>query len=68
MCVSMVIYSHLGGEKMTPENKPKSERVNVFFMPSVLEKIKELADKKGMTVSGFIRFIVLDWLADKMEE
>ena len=44
---------------MMPRPKDNTERVNVFFTPEVLSKIKEEAQKRGMTVSGYIRFSVL---------
>lgn len=44
--------------------KPKAntERVNVFFSEDVLNRIKEEAEKKGMTVSGYVRYVVLEHL------
>ncbi len=47
---------------MSPRDKENTERINVFFSSEILEKIKSLAKEKGMTVSGFIRFVVLEYL------
>lgn len=50
---------------MSPREKSNSERINVFFSPDTLVKLKELATSKGTTVSGLVRMIVLEYLADK---
>lgn len=51
-----------------PKPKDNTERVNVFFTPEVLSKIKEEAQKRGMTVSGFIRFAILEYLKSSSEK
>lgn len=35
------------------------ERINIFFTPEQLDKIKEQAGKLGISVSAYIRMIVL---------
>lgn len=50
---------------MSPRPKANSERTNVFFSPDVMEKLKEIAEKKGTSVSGLIRMIVLEYLAEE---
>ncbi len=50
---------------MSPREKSNSERINVFFSPEVLDKLKTLASEKGTTVSGLVRMIVLEFLAKK---
>jgi hypothetical protein len=50
---------------VSPRPKANSERINVFFAPSVVDQLRELAEQKGMTVSGMVRMIVLDYLAEK---
>lgn len=45
-----------------PKQKTNSERINVFFSPEVLERLKRIAERKGITVSGLVRMIVLDKL------
>ncbi len=47
---------------MTPRPKANSERTNVFFSPEVMEQLRALAEKKGTSVSGLIRMIVLEFL------
>ena len=42
-----------------------SERVNTFVTPEVLEKLKQIAQSKGMSVSGLIRMIILDYIKTK---
>ena len=49
---------------MSPRQKANSERTNVFFSPEVMETLRKLADEKGTSVSGLIRMIVLEYLAD----
>ncbi len=49
---------------MSPRPKANSERTNVFFSPDVMEKLRALAKEKGMSVSGLIRMIVLEYLAN----
>ena len=50
---------------MSPKAKGNSERVNVFFSGDVLKLLREIADAKGTSVSGIIRMIVLEYLANK---
>ena len=50
-----------GGYYM-PKQKANSERINVFFSPEVLERLKRIAERKGITVSGLVRMIVLEKL------
>lgn len=49
---------------MSPRPKANSERTNVFFSPEVMKRLKEIADSKGTSVSGLIRMIVLEYLAE----
>lgn len=50
---------------MSPRPKANSTRINVFFSDEVVEKLKTLAEEKGTSVSGLIRMIVLEHLAEK---
>ena len=50
---------------MSPRPKANTERTNVFFTPEVMEQLRRLAERKGTSVSGLIRMIVLDYLAEK---
>lgn len=50
---------------MSPRPKANSERTNVFFSPEIMDKLRELAEKKGTSVSGLIRMIVLEYLEEK---
>ena len=58
----------LKGGQIMPKPKDNTERVNVFFTPEVLSKIKEEAQKRGMTVSGFIRYAILEYLKSSSEK
>lgn len=49
---------------MSPRPKANSERTNVFFSPEVMKELREMAEKKGTSVSGMIRMIVLEYLAN----
>lgn len=49
---------------MSPRQKANSERTNVFFSPDIMEKLRKLAEEKGTSVSGLIRMIVLEYLAN----
>lgn len=48
---------------MSPRPKANSERTNVFFSPEIMEQLRKRAEEKGMSVSGLIRMIVLEYLA-----
>lgn len=52
---------------MSPRKPDNSERINVFFSPSVVEALREAAEDRGATVSGLVRMIVLDWLRREAE-
>ena len=47
---------------MSPKSPENSERINVFFSPAVLNHLKAKAAKRGMTVSGLVRMVVMEWL------
>ena len=49
---------------MSPRPKANRERTNVFFSPDVMEKLRDIASQKGTSVSGLIRMIVLEYLAN----
>ena len=51
-----------GGVLYDSRKKANSERINVFFSPEILERLKRIADRKGISVSGLVRMIVLDKL------
>lgn len=48
-----------------PQEKNNTERINVFFSPDVLKKLKSLANSKGTSVSGLVRMIVLEYLSEQ---
>lgn len=50
---------------MSPRQKSNSERTNVFFSPQVMDELRTMAAEKGTSVSGLIRMIVLEYLANK---
>ncbi len=49
---------------MSPRPKANSERTNVFFSPDIMEQLRKTAKEKGTSVSGLIRMIVLEYLAN----
>ena len=49
---------------MSPRKKANTERTNVFFTPEVMEQLRKMAIEKGTSVSGLIRMIVLEYLAN----
>lgn len=48
---------------MSPRPKSNSERTNVFFSPETMEQLRDIAERKGTSVSGLIRMIVLEYLS-----
>lgn len=44
---------------MSPKRKQHTERINVFFSPEQLEQIKANAEKRGISVSAYIRMVVI---------
>lgn len=47
---------------MAPKRVENTERINVFFSPVILDRLKQEASEMGMTVSGLIRMIVMEWI------
>ena len=49
------------------ENKAKRNpvRMNVFMPEGIYAKLKALADKRGTTVSGIIRYILIEYFEVK---
>lgn len=50
---------------MSPRKAENNERINVFFSPRVLQLIKLHANARGMSVSGYVRFAVIEYLHSK---
>lgn len=44
---------------MSPKKECFTERINVFFTPEQLEQIKAEAEKVGLTVSAYVRMVVM---------
>lgn len=44
---------------MSPRKTEFTERINVFFTPKQLEQIKTEADMLGLTVSAYVRMVVI---------
>ena len=44
---------------MSPRKSELTERINVFFTPEQLERIKTEAEKMGLTVSAYVRMVVV---------
>ena len=61
----VILYTLKGGAIMSPRPKTNSERTNVFFSTEVMQELRDLAIKKGTSVSGLIRMIVLEYLEEK---
>lgn len=47
---------------MSPKSPENTERINVFFSTIILGRLKNEASERGMTVSGLVRMIVMEWL------
>ena len=44
---------------MSPREKEYTERINVFFSKEQMEQVKAEADKLGLTVSAYVRMVVM---------
>jgi predicted DNA binding CopG/RHH family protein len=44
---------------MSPKKECFTERINVFFTKDQLEQIKAEAEKLGLTVSAYVRMVVV---------
>lgn len=47
---------------MAPKRVENTERINVFLSKDDLDRIKSEATSRGMTVSGYIRYVCLEAL------
>lgn len=52
---------------MSPKSPENTERINVFFSKTVLNQLKSEALDRGMTVSGLVRMIVMEWLKGRKQ-
>ena len=50
-----------GGQIKLARPIENSVRLNTFVSPEILEKLKEIAKQKGMSVSGLIRLMIMDY-------
>ena len=44
---------------MSPRKEEFTERINVFFTPEQMEQVKAEAVKLGLTVSAYVRMVVM---------
>ena len=44
---------------MSPREKEFTERINVFFTPEQMEQIKQEANKVGLSVSAYVRMVIM---------
>lgn len=44
---------------MSPRKTEFTERINVFLTPEQLEQIRDEADRFGLTVSAYVRMVVM---------
>ena len=51
-----------GCDVMAPAKAENTVRVPVLFSPSIADQLKEAAKERGMSVSGLVRMIVMEWL------
>ena len=58
-CLEGDIIPSKGGGNMSPREKEFTERINVFFTPEQMERIKAEAEKVGLTVSAYVRMVVM---------
>ena len=58
-CLKGDIIPSKGGGIMSPREKEFTERINVFFTPEQMERIKAEAEKVGLTVSAYVRMVVM---------
>ena len=54
-----IIHHRKDGGIMSPRKSEFTERINVFFTPDQLERIKAEAEKHGLTVSAYVRMVVV---------
>ena len=50
---------------MSPKQAENTERVSTFISKDLLDSLKEQAQEKGMTVSGFIRLLIIEAVSKK---
>ena len=50
---------------MSPREKEFTERINVFFTPEQMERVKREASKAGLTVSAYVRMVVMKEVNNK---
>ena len=50
---------------MSPKDRQYTERINVFFSPEQMEQIKVNADRLGISVSAYVRMVVIERLNEK---
>ncbi len=48
-----------GCDLVSPREKEFTERINVFFTPEQIEQVKREASKVGLTVSAYVRMVVM---------
>ena len=47
---------------MSPRPKNNSQKVEVFFTPEVVARLREMAADKGLSLSALLRMMVLESL------
>ena len=44
---------------MSPREKEFTERINVFFTPEQMEQVKRESNRVGLSVSAYVRMVVM---------
>lgn len=61
----IVLYNvHEGGETVSPRPIENTERVSTYISSEQLELLRKKAAEKGMSVSGFIRMLILQSVSE----
>lgn len=50
---------------MSPRESGNTEKVQVFFSKETLSQLKQESQEKGISVSGMVRMIVLQYFSKK---
>lgn len=57
--------TYKGGGSVAAKPIENTERVSTFIPKELLNKLKERAAQKGMTVSGYIRLLIISDVEEK---
>ena len=55
------MHINVAKRRNRPRGEPRGKRINMEFSPDVYEKVREMAEKEGLSMTRLINDILREW-------